>query len=104
MLSYPIDEAEELLVGKLGTAKTTLSNCNEDLDFLREQITVWKPLFTPGPYALQAVQGKLTWRRQWRSRSRGCITGTLCRRGRRRPRVRARMRRKRVEEVVYGLA
>ncbi|SPO04433.1 related to prefoldin subunit 3 [Cephalotrichum gorgonifer] len=39
MLSYPIDEAEELLVGKLNTAKTTMSNCNEDLDFLREQIT-----------------------------------------------------------------
>ena len=43
MLSYPIDEAEELLVGKLSTAKTTLSNCDEDLDFLREQITVRSP-------------------------------------------------------------
>ena len=40
MLSYPIDEADELLVGKLATAKTSLSNCEEDLDFLREQITV----------------------------------------------------------------
>ncbi|KAL2112692.1 hypothetical protein VUR80DRAFT_6719 [Thermomyces stellatus] len=39
MLSYPIDEAEELLIGKLGSAKTSLSNCEEDLDFLREQIT-----------------------------------------------------------------
>lgn len=40
MLSYPIDEAEELLDSKLTAAKTSLSNCEEDLDFLREQITV----------------------------------------------------------------
>lgn len=40
MLSYPIDEAETLLSSKLSTAKTSLSNCEEDLDFLREQITV----------------------------------------------------------------
>ncbi|PHH87939.1 hypothetical protein CDD83_8216 [Cordyceps sp. RAO-2017] len=39
MLSYPIEEAETLLCSKLDTAKTTLSNCEEDLDFLREQIT-----------------------------------------------------------------
>lgn len=40
MLSYPIEEAEELLGQKLSTAKTSLGNCEEDLDFLREQITV----------------------------------------------------------------
>lgn len=40
MLSYPIDEAEELLAANLATAKGNLSNCEEDLDFLREQITV----------------------------------------------------------------
>lgn len=40
MLSYPIDEAETLLGSKLSTAKLSLSNCEEDLDFLREQITV----------------------------------------------------------------
>jgi hypothetical protein len=40
MLSYPIDEAEELLTTRLATAKLNLSNCEEDLDFLREQITV----------------------------------------------------------------
>nr|XP_036580208.1 prefoldin subunit 3 [Colletotrichum truncatum]KAF6788040.1 prefoldin subunit 3 [Colletotrichum truncatum] len=39
MLSYPIDEAETLLESKLSTAKLSLSNCEEDLDFLREQIT-----------------------------------------------------------------
>lgn len=40
MLSYPIDEAEELLTTRLATAKQNLVNCEEDLDFLREQITV----------------------------------------------------------------
>jgi hypothetical protein len=40
MLSYPIDEAEALLDSKLSSAKLSLSNCEEDLDFLREQITV----------------------------------------------------------------
>jgi len=40
MLSYPIEEAEQLLSQKLNAAKTSLSNCEEDLDFLREQITV----------------------------------------------------------------
>ena len=41
MLSYPVDEAEELLATKLCAAKQNLLNCEEDLDFLREQITVW---------------------------------------------------------------
>ena len=40
MLAYPIHEAETLLEGKLSGAQQTLSNCEEDLDFLREQITV----------------------------------------------------------------
>ncbi len=40
MLSYPIGEAEELLGSKLSAAKQNLANCEEDLDFLREQITV----------------------------------------------------------------
>ena len=40
MLAYPIDEAEELLKGKLASAKTSLEHCEEDMDFLREQITV----------------------------------------------------------------
>ncbi|CAG8972850.1 hypothetical protein HYALB_00001269 [Hymenoscyphus albidus] len=39
MLSYPINEAEELLTTRLATAKQNLKNCEEDLDFLREQIT-----------------------------------------------------------------
>ncbi|KAI9868458.1 MAG: peptide chain release factor 1 [Trichoglossum hirsutum] len=39
MLSYPIPEAESLLESKLSSAKQNLLNCEEDLDFLREQIT-----------------------------------------------------------------
>lgn len=39
MLAYPIDEAETLLEAKLSGAQQTLANCEEDLDFLREQIT-----------------------------------------------------------------
>ncbi|KAL9602988.1 MAG: hypothetical protein Q9219_001513 [cf. Caloplaca sp. 3 TL-2023] len=39
MLSYPIADAETLLDSKLSTAQGSLENCEEDLDFLREQIT-----------------------------------------------------------------
>lgn len=40
MLAYPVDEAEELLGQKLSAAQQSRANCEEDLDFLREQITV----------------------------------------------------------------
>jgi hypothetical protein len=40
MLAYPIEEAETLLQSKLKTAQDSLQSCEEDLDFLREQITV----------------------------------------------------------------
>lgn len=39
MLAYPINEAESLLESKLSTAQGSLESCEEDLDFLREQIT-----------------------------------------------------------------
>ncbi|KAK2743246.1 peptide chain release factor 1 [Myotisia sp. PD_48] len=39
MLAYPIDEAETLLTDKLNAAQLSLSNCEEDLEYLREQIT-----------------------------------------------------------------
>ncbi|KAJ8610447.1 hypothetical protein MRB53_038541 [Persea americana] len=39
MLAYPIPEAETLLKSKLDAARSSLANCEEDLDFLREQIT-----------------------------------------------------------------
>ena len=40
MLSYPLPDAETLLEDKLTAARSSLSNCEDDLDFLREQITV----------------------------------------------------------------
>jgi prefoldin subunit 5 len=45
MLAYPIPEAEELLQTKLSTAKQSLENCQEDMDFLREQITTLEVAF-----------------------------------------------------------
>ena len=47
MLAYPIAEAEELLTTRLEAARSSLANCEEDLDFLREQITVRTSTF-PG--------------------------------------------------------
>lgn len=43
MLSYPVGEAEELLEQKLSAAQQSRANCEDDLDFLREQITVSLP-------------------------------------------------------------
>lgn len=40
MLSYKIPKAIELLQSKLEAAQTSLSNTTEDLEFIREQITV----------------------------------------------------------------
>jgi len=39
MLSYSVDEAATLLKGRLEAAKESLHNCEEDLDFLRQQVT-----------------------------------------------------------------
>ncbi|KAI7784233.1 prefoldin subunit 3 [Diaporthe eres] len=39
MLAYPMDEAETLLVERLDKAKKSLVDCEEDAEFLREQIT-----------------------------------------------------------------
>lgn len=39
MLEYPIPEAQTLLREKLSAAKETLATCDEDLEFLREQVT-----------------------------------------------------------------
>ncbi|KAJ9604085.1 hypothetical protein H2200_011608 [Cladophialophora chaetospira] len=39
MVAYPLNEAEELLQGKLDKAKESLTACDEDLEFLRVQIT-----------------------------------------------------------------
>ncbi|KAG5952823.1 hypothetical protein E4U53_007878 [Claviceps sorghi] len=55
MLSYPVDEAEDLLTSKLSTAQTSLLNCEEDLDFLREQITTME-VATARVYNWEVVQ------------------------------------------------
>ncbi|KAL1848421.1 peptide chain release factor 1 [Paecilomyces lecythidis] len=39
MLAYPLGEAETMLDEKLRAAESSLKNCEEDLEFLREQIT-----------------------------------------------------------------
>ena len=39
MLSYPLDEAIELLAAKLSAAQKSLVAAKSDLDFLRDQIT-----------------------------------------------------------------
>ncbi|PVU96153.1 hypothetical protein BB559_002479 [Furculomyces boomerangus] len=39
MLEYSISEAQQLLSAKLSSAKQSLENAIEDLDFLRDQIT-----------------------------------------------------------------
>ena len=39
MAAYPLDEAEELLQGKLDKARESLKAADEDLEFLRVQIT-----------------------------------------------------------------
>ncbi|KZN91735.1 putative prefoldin subunit [Penicillium chrysogenum] len=39
MLAYPLGEAETMLDEKLNAAESSLKNCEEDLEFLREQIT-----------------------------------------------------------------
>jgi stress response protein YsnF len=39
MVEYPIDEAKSLLTQKLSSQETSLKTCQEDLEFLREQIT-----------------------------------------------------------------
>lgn len=49
MLAYPMDEAETLLVERLGKAKKSLVDCEEDAEFLREQITVSRSYLTQFP-------------------------------------------------------
>ncbi|KAJ3108546.1 hypothetical protein HDU97_000828 [Phlyctochytrium planicorne] len=46
MLEYQIDEAKTLLTDKLATARTSLSQINEDLEYLKEQITTMEVNFS----------------------------------------------------------
>jgi prefoldin subunit 5 len=70
MLAYPIDEAQTMLTEKLRAAELSLSNCEEDLEFLREQITVF-----PLPF----LRVKTNFCRPSKSRRPVCTTGTWCR-------------------------
>ncbi|KAF1956804.1 Prefoldin, subunit 3 [Byssothecium circinans] len=45
MLAYSVPEAEELLSSKLETARHSLATCQEDMEFLREQITTLEVAF-----------------------------------------------------------
>lgn len=45
MLLYPLQEAIDLLSGKLATAKKSLEETIEDLEWLREQATVMEVNF-----------------------------------------------------------
>jgi len=102
MLSYPIDDAEALLGDKLLAAQTSLGNCEEDLEYLREQITVRRRQPTPTPFRpsrRRAVAGELVLTvdaggRPWRLPLPGCTTGTWCRSGKKRPRRRQRAARR----------
>lgn len=55
MLMYPLSEAIILLAEKLSTAKRTLRHNKEDLEFLREQVSVIALHFVPYVLILQAV-------------------------------------------------
>jgi len=39
MVAYPIEEAKTLLTEKLSSQQKSMKTCQEDLEFLREQIT-----------------------------------------------------------------
>lgn len=80
MLSYPIDEAEVLLTSKLSAAQASLSNCEEDLDFLREQITV---RVLSDNLITSEIELTLP-SRQWKSRQREYTIGKWYKNGRRR--------------------
>lgn len=80
MLAYPLGEAETMLDEKLNAAESSLQNCEEDLEFLREQITVrsfrlreahvWEVM-------ILALLLTLTLCRHWRLPRRVCTTGML---------------------------
>lgn len=86
MLAYPIPEAETLLESKLGSAKTSMANCEEDLDFLREQITVRRRTLC---VLLSWTRRRLiqTVSRLWKLRLHASTTGTSPSGGRRKPKA-----------------
>lgn len=91
MLSYPIAEAETLLDSKLSTAQQSLENCEEDLDFLREQITVSWPILPVSVDVLLPEGCRL-----WRLQLQGYTIGTLPR-DEKKKRIMAKKKRRRRE-------
>lgn len=69
MLSYKIPEAMELLATKLKNAESSLEGLQEDLEFLREQITVME-VNTARLYNWDVVR-----RRERRAREASASTG-----------------------------
>ncbi|OLY79288.1 Prefoldin subunit 3 [Smittium mucronatum] len=59
MLEYTLEEAKDLLESKLKSAKQSLENAIEDLDFLREQITTME-VNTARTYNWDVKQRRLT--------------------------------------------
>lgn len=105
MLAYPMDEAETLLVERLAKAKKSLGDCEEDAEFLREQITVSRPSSRP----LSSILDPLTvythhHARPWRSRQHECTTGMWCKSGRKRTSRKAKKRKKRSPAVAEPAA
>lgn len=104
MLAYPIEEAESMLDEKLAAAQKSLGNCEEDLEFLREQITVCSiPFyFTFGVFCLGFRANGLCLCRRWRLRRQESIIGMWCRDGKKRLKVRVmRKRRRRLDIIFY---
>jgi len=100
MLAYPIGEAEEMLQEKLSAAQSSLSNCEEDQEFLREQITVRLRAF----FSLYVFVVCIDYIRPWRLRLLVCTTGMLCNgeKTRQMGKVTITLRSRVVELVYYG--
>ena len=61
MVEYPIDEAKALLTEKLSSQETTKKTCQEDLEFLREQITTMEVNIGRPPHSLLIIARTYNW-------------------------------------------
>jgi prefoldin subunit 5 len=100
MLAYPIAEAETMLREKLAAAELSLAHCEEDLEFLREQITVCPPssldAVTVGSFGgCRVACDETNTSRLWKWPPLESITGTSCSGGKKRPKVKATRTRRR---------
>jgi hypothetical protein len=92
MLAYPLGEAETMLAEKLSAAESSLGHCEEDLEFLREQITVCGCV-------RRFVSFADFYDRRSRLPRRAFTTGTLCNGAK--TRLRARMTRRNDRVKIY---